>query len=56
MWKVPGGAGRFHATPENTVEHSPIPLHTGTIKYLLEKGLEVPERLRAGGPVPEKTP
>lgn len=32
-------------TPENTVKHSPIPLHPGTIKYLKEKGLDVPARL-----------
>jgi TRAP transporter TAXI family solute receptor len=32
-------------TAENTVKHSPIPLHPGTIRLLREKGLEIPERL-----------
>ncbi|MBU0616555.1 MAG: TAXI family TRAP transporter solute-binding subunit [Planctomycetes bacterium] len=32
-------------TPENTVEHSSIPLHMGTIEYLRERGLAVPENL-----------
>ncbi len=34
-----------YTTPKNTVEKSPIPLHPGTIKYLKEKGIKVPERL-----------
>ena len=34
-----------NTTPENTIKHSPIPLHPGTIKYLKEKGIEIPERL-----------
>ena len=34
-----------YTTPENAVKYSPIPLHPGTIKYLQEKGIEVPERL-----------
>ncbi len=34
-----------YTTPENAVKYSPIPLHPGTIKYLKEKGLQVPERL-----------
>ncbi|HDZ89147.1 MAG: TAXI family TRAP transporter solute-binding subunit [Deltaproteobacteria bacterium] len=34
-----------YTTPENAVKHSPIPLHPGTIKYLKEKGIEVPARL-----------
>ncbi len=38
-----------HTTPENTVEHSPIPLHPGAIKYLKEKGLDIPDRLLPGG-------
>jgi TRAP transporter TAXI family solute receptor len=32
-------------TPENTVKHSPIPLHPGAVRYLKEKGLEVPAEL-----------
>ncbi|MCK4942175.1 MAG: TAXI family TRAP transporter solute-binding subunit [Candidatus Aminicenantes bacterium] len=32
-------------TMKNTIEHSPIPLHTGTIKYLREKGFSIPEKL-----------
>jgi TRAP transporter TAXI family solute receptor len=32
-------------TPENTVEHSPVPLHAGTVRYLREKELAVPESL-----------
>ncbi len=34
-----------YTTPENTVKYSPIPLHPGTIKYLKEKGIDVPARL-----------
>ena len=35
-----------YTTPENTVTYAPIPLHPGTIKYLTEKGIEVPEKLK----------
>ena len=38
----PSGA---YTTPENAVKYSPIPLHPGTIKYLKEKGIEVPAKL-----------
>jgi TRAP transporter TAXI family solute receptor len=34
-----------YTTPENAVKFSPIPLHPGTIKYLKEKGIKVPDRL-----------
>lgn len=34
-----------YTTPENAVKYSPIPLHSGTIKYLKEKGIEVPAKL-----------
>jgi TRAP transporter TAXI family solute receptor len=34
-----------YTTPENAVKYSPIPLHPGTIKYLKEKGIAVPETL-----------
>lgn len=34
-----------YTVPENTAKYSPIPLHPGTIKYLKEKGLEVPANL-----------
>ena len=34
-----------YTTPENTVKYSSIPLHPGTIKYLKEKGVDVPARL-----------
>ncbi len=34
-----------YTTPENTVKYSSIPLHPGTIKYLKERGVEVPARL-----------
>lgn len=34
-----------YTTPENAVKFSPIPLHPGTIKYLKEKGIDVPARL-----------
>ncbi|GBC62411.1 C4-dicarboxylate ABC transporter substrate-bindi ng protein [Desulfonema ishimotonii] len=36
-----------NTTPENTVKHSVIPLHPGSVKYLKEKGLTVPENLIA---------
>ena len=35
-----------YTTPENAVKYSPIPLHPGTIKYLEEKGISVPDKLR----------
>ncbi|HSM73121.1 MAG TPA: TAXI family TRAP transporter solute-binding subunit, partial [Desulfobacterales bacterium] len=35
-----------YTTPENTVTYAPIPLHPGTIKYLTEKGIEVPDKLK----------
>lgn len=34
-----------YTTPENAVKYAPIPLHPGTIKYLKEKGIEVPAKL-----------
>jgi hypothetical protein len=34
-----------YTTPENAVKYSPIPLHPGTIKYLKQKGISVPEDL-----------
>ena len=34
-----------YTTPENAVKYSPVPLHPGTIKYLKEKGVEVPDKL-----------
>jgi uncharacterized protein len=34
-----------YTTPENAIKYSPIPLHPGTIKYLKEKGIEVPAKL-----------
>ncbi len=34
-----------YTTPENAVKYSPIPLHPGTIKYLKEVGIDVPQRL-----------
>lgn len=34
-----------YTTPENAVKYAPIPLHPGTIKYLKEKGVEVPAEL-----------
>lgn len=33
------------STPENTVEHSVAPLHSGAIKYLKETGMEIPDHL-----------
>ncbi len=38
-----------YTTPENTIAHSPVPLHPGTLKYLREQGLAVPERLVVEG-------
>jgi uncharacterized protein len=35
-----------YTTPENAVKYSPIPLHPGTIKYLEEKSIVVPDKLR----------
>lgn len=35
-----------YTTPENAVKYSPIPLHPGTIRYLEEKGIAVPDKLR----------
>jgi TRAP transporter TAXI family solute receptor len=35
-----------YPTPENAVKYSQIPLHPGTIKYLEEKGITVPDKLR----------
>ena len=35
-----------YTTPENAVKYSPIPLHPGTIRYLEEKGISVPDKLR----------
>ncbi|MFO7784732.1 MAG: TAXI family TRAP transporter solute-binding subunit [Thermodesulfobacteriota bacterium] len=37
--------GAKYTTPENTANYSPIPLHPGAVKYLKEKGLEIPDRL-----------
>ncbi|MGB5985945.1 MAG: TAXI family TRAP transporter solute-binding subunit, partial [Desulfobacterales bacterium] len=34
-----------YTTPENAVKYSPIPLHPGTVQYLKEKGIAVPENL-----------
>ena len=34
-----------YTTAENAVKYSPIPLHPGTIKYLKEKGIDVPAGL-----------
>ncbi len=34
-----------YTTPENAVKHSPIPLHPGAIKYLKEKGIQIPDNL-----------
>ena len=36
-----------YTTPENAVKHAVIPLHPGAIKYLKEKGVDVPDRLIA---------
>jgi uncharacterized protein len=35
-----------YTTPENAVKYAQIPLHPGTIKYLEEKGISVPDKLR----------
>lgn len=35
-----------YTTPENAVKYSQIPLHPGTIKYLEEKKITVPDKLR----------
>jgi TRAP transporter TAXI family solute receptor len=35
-----------YTTPENAVKYSPIPLHPGTIKYLQERGVAVPDTLK----------
>lgn len=34
-----------YTTPENTLMHSPIPLHHGTIRYLREEGFAIPNRV-----------
>jgi TRAP transporter TAXI family solute receptor len=34
-----------YTTAENAVKYSPIPLHPGTVKYLKEKGIQVPTGL-----------
>ena len=34
-----------YTTAENAVKYSPIPLHPGTVKYLKEKGIQVPAKL-----------
>ena len=34
-----------HISPEYTLEASPIPLHPGAVRYLIEAGYEVPDRL-----------
>ncbi|MCP4024126.1 MAG: TAXI family TRAP transporter solute-binding subunit [Desulfobacteraceae bacterium] len=34
-----------YTTPENTVKYAMVPLHPGTIKYLKEKGIAVPDKL-----------
>jgi TRAP transporter TAXI family solute receptor len=34
-----------YTTPENAVTYSPVPLHPGTIKYLKEVGVSVPQQL-----------
>jgi TRAP transporter TAXI family solute receptor len=34
-----------YTTAENAVKYSPIPLHPGTLKYMKEKGIEVPATL-----------
>ena len=35
-----------YTTPENAVKYSQIPLHPGTIRYLEEKGIAIPDTLR----------
>jgi TRAP transporter TAXI family solute receptor len=34
-----------YTTPQNAVKYSPIPLHPGTIKYLKEVNVQVPDKL-----------
>jgi len=34
-----------YTTPENAVKYSPIPLHPGTVKYLQDKGISIPDNL-----------
>ena len=34
-------------TPENAAKHSVIPLHPGAIRYLKERGVNVPDHLIA---------
>lgn len=41
--------GAKDTTPENAVRFSPIPLHPGTVKYLKEKGLTIPDHLMPEG-------
>ena len=43
LLKIHPSAG--YTTPENAVKYSPIPLHPGTIRYLKEKGVDVPQKL-----------
>jgi hypothetical protein len=38
-----------YTTPENAVKHSPIPLHPGTVRWLKEKGITVPDSLLPKG-------
>jgi len=35
-----------YTTAQNAVKYSPIPMHPGTIRYLEEKGIKVPENLK----------
>jgi TRAP-type uncharacterized transport system substrate-binding protein len=42
--KIHPSAG--YTTPENAVKYSPIPLQPGTLKYLAEKGVKVPDKLK----------
>jgi len=44
LLKIHPSAG--YTTPENAVKYSPIPLHPGTLKYLAEKGVKVPDKLK----------
>jgi len=37
--------GAKYTTAENAAKYSPIPLHPGTVKYMKEKGIDVPEKL-----------
>ncbi len=43
LLKIHPSAG--YTTPENAVKYCPVPLHPGTIKYLREKGIDVPAHL-----------